>query len=79
MSDSKPCPVEALTAISTGKLAKQLCATCPNRAPSAVEQELRDCLRDVMEMVMLWPGHPLRVRASALLAKNQVGQPDGRS
>jgi hypothetical protein len=36
------------------------------RAPSAVEEELRDCLRD---LVTLWPGHPLRVRASALLAK----------
>ena len=37
MSDSKPCPVEALTAISTGKLAKQLCATCPNRKPVSLE------------------------------------------
>ena len=39
------------------------------RAPSAVERELRECLRDVMDVVMLWPEHPLRVRASALLAK----------
>ena len=41
------------------------------RAPSAAEKELRDCLRDVLDVVMLWPGHPLRVRASALLAKKQ--------
>jgi hypothetical protein len=50
MSELKPCPVEALTAISTGKLAKQLCANCPNRAPSH-EAELRELLSHAMEVI----------------------------
>ena len=39
------------------------------RAPSAVEQELRECLRDVMDVVLIGP--ELRNRARALLAKKQ--------
>ena len=37
------------------------------RAPSAVERELRDCLRDVMAAALIGP--ELRNRARALLAK----------
>jgi hypothetical protein len=68
MSDSKPCPVEAETPKRAlwGHLL-DLCATCPNRAPSAVERELRDCLQDVLSAVLIGP--ELRNRASALLAR----------
>ena len=104
MSESKPCA--ALEWIDSDRIhgLREACANCPNRAPSAVEKELRgmvdalarqaneeeilkvynaelvmgrddvikelrECLRDLMDVVMLWPLHPLKVRASALMAK----------
>jgi hypothetical protein len=67
MSALKPCP--ALEWIDSDRIhgLHEACATCPNRAPSAVERELRDCLRDVLAAALI--GWELRNRASTLLAK----------
>ncbi len=63
----KPCP--ALEWIDSDRIhgLREACATCPNRAPSAVDEELRDCLRDVLAAALIGP--ELRNRASELLAK----------
>ena len=76
MSDSKPCP--ALEWIDSDRIhgLREACATCPNRAPSAVEEELRECL----ELFVKWDTKnpwakdgitliELRKKINALLAK----------
>ena len=83
MSDLKPCPVLH----SNDGTIRERCAKCPNRrAESQAERELREALlQSIGNLLALidgkligWPSIGIKEQARELLAKNQVGQPDGR-
>jgi hypothetical protein len=65
----KPCPVMGLSPLFAG--VASVCRDCPNRAPSAVERELRECLEEMIRIYSCGATSKeiIKVAQNALLAK----------